>query len=169
MKLDNVIIKLLVIPELIVAAVAVVVAEAVRNLAHRSSSAAKDITQLIHESVGKTENGSKIADRSSIVLKEIVSSIKKISALNNEISSASSEQANGIGQISRAMNELDRATQNNAEAASVVAKTADEVLSQSSSLQELVMGLTQFASGQAPTFRPMTGPDESPARLLRAS
>ncbi len=129
-----------------------VVADAVRNLAHRSASAAKDITHLIHESVAKTETGTQIADRSSVVLKEIVTSIKKISELNNEIASASTEQANGISQISTAMNELDHATQSNAQAASVVAQTSDVVSTQAMVLDDLVQGLGHFIEGKKSFF-----------------
>lgn len=94
-----------------------VVAEAVRTLAQRSASSAKDITSLIKESVSQIDKGSDVADRSGTVLTNIVTSIKKVSDLNNEIAAASSEQTTGIQQISKAMNQLDQASQANAASA----------------------------------------------------
>ncbi|MBC7740969.1 MAG: chemotaxis protein [Bdellovibrionaceae bacterium] len=119
-----------------------VVAEAVRNLALRSASAAKDISKLIKESVIKTENGVDIADASGLVLKEIVSSVKKVAELNNEIAAASQQQSNGLSQISKAMNQLDGVTQGNA-------ATAEQASGQAVNLQSLVIELTTVIEGQA--------------------
>jgi methyl-accepting chemotaxis protein len=124
-----------------------VVAEAVRNLAQRSAVAAKDITVLIKDSVEKAESGSKIADSSGEVLKNIVTSVKKVSDLNTEIASASQEQSTGIGQISKAMNQLDQATQTNAASAEEVAASSEEMSSQADALQKMVADLTEIVEG----------------------
>lgn len=124
-----------------------IVAEAVRTLAQKSADAAKEITNLISESVGKTDNGKKIADQSGVILKEIVLSVKKVADLNNEISSASEEQSNGISQISKAMNELDTATQQNASASEEVAASSEEMSSQAVVLQGLVHDLNGLVYG----------------------
>lgn len=124
-----------------------VVAEAVRNLAHRSGSAAKDINVLIKESVEKVGHGGKIADQSGEVLKNIVTSVKKVADLNNEIASASAEQSNGISQISKAMNELDQATQRNAASAEETAASSEEMSAQAIELQGLVNELTKVIEG----------------------
>lgn len=124
-----------------------VVAEAVRNLAQRSASAAKDITVLIKDSVEQISNGSKIADQSGEVLKNIVTSVKKVSDLNNEIASASAEQSNGISQISKAMNELDQATQRNASSAEETAASSEEMSAQAVELQGLVGQLSSVIDG----------------------
>lgn len=143
-----------------------VVAEAVRNLAQRSAAAAKDIADLIKDSVGKIEKGTKIADSSGSVLKNIVSSIRKVSDLNNEIASASAEQANGITQISQAMSELDTATQQNATASSQVAASAQEMLNQASTLQHLVEALNLVVTGSASqqSSKPNSSHDEPRGR-----
>ncbi|MEK6773302.1 MAG: methyl-accepting chemotaxis protein [Bdellovibrionota bacterium] len=124
-----------------------VVAEAVRNLAQRSASAAKDITVLIKDSVEQISHGSKIADQSGEVLKNIVTSVKKVSDLNNEIASASAEQSSGISQISKAMNELDQATQRNASSAEETAASSEEMSTQAVELQGLVGELSQVIDG----------------------
>ncbi len=124
-----------------------VVAEAVRNLAQRSASAAKDITVLIKDSVEQISHGSKIADQSGEVLKNIVTSVKKVSDLNNEIASASAEQSSGISQISKAMNELDQATQRNAASAEETAASSEEMSAQAIELQGLVGELSVVIDG----------------------
>ncbi len=126
-----------------------VVAEAVRSLAQRSASAAKDITVLIQESVSQIEKGSRTADQSGAVLKGIVVQVKKVADLNQEIASASIEQANGIGQISKAMNELDTSTQANASASEEVAASAEEMSSQADLLRSLVGELSVVVDGRS--------------------
>lgn len=111
-----------------------VVAEAVRSLAQRSASSAKDISSLIKESVGQVQHGSDIADRSGVVLNEIVISIKKVSELNSEIAAANVEQTTGIEQISRAMNQLDQAGQSNAASAEEIAAAAEVMFDESKSM-----------------------------------
>ncbi len=108
-----------------------VVAEAVRTLAQRSASSAKDISSLIKESVQRIEHGSKIADQSGTVLNKIVASIKKVSELNQEIASANAEQATGIEQIGKAMNQLDQAGQSNAASAEEIAAASEVMLEES--------------------------------------
>lgn len=124
-----------------------VVAEAVRALAQRSAVAAKDITSLIGHNVEQTEDGSKIASRSGEVLHEIVTSVIRVSDLNNEISVASQEQAAGLEQISKAMNQLDQATQGNAASSEEVAASSEEMSSQAVNLSGLVGELRELISG----------------------
>ncbi len=125
-----------------------VVAEAVRSLAQRSASAAKDINELIKDSVAKIDRGTKVAGTSAVVLRDIVTSVKKVADLNNEISSASHEQAAGISQISKAMNELDTSTQRNASASQEVALSSDKMAKQSDRLRQLVGDLQTIVTGQ---------------------
>ena len=126
-----------------------VVAEAVRSLAARSASAAKDITSLIKESVVKIDRGSKIADESSIALKNILGAVRKVSELNQQIASASQEQSTGITQISRAMNDLDQSTQRNAASAEEVAASAEQMSAQAMALQGEVQNLRALVDGRS--------------------
>lgn len=125
-----------------------VVAEAVRSLAQRSAVAAKDISTLIKENVEKSEQGSRIADSSSAVLKEILASVKKVADLNGEIATGSSEQAHGLEQISKAMNQLDQATQGNAASSEEVAASSDSMAQQGQILSGLVQELRELVHGQ---------------------
>jgi Methyl-accepting chemotaxis protein len=126
-----------------------VVAEAVRSLAQRSASAAKDITHLIKDSVSQVDEGSRVADSSGEVLANIVNSIKKVSDLNNEIAAASSEQTTGIQQISKAMNQLDQASQSNAASAEEIAATSGEISTLASATQQLTVDLNGVILGGA--------------------
>lgn len=126
-----------------------VVAEAVRNLAGRSSSAAKDITQLIQESVNEIDRGTSIADRSGKALAEVVVSVKKSEDLVSEISAASQEQATGLSEVSKAMNQLDQTTQRNASTSEETAAAADQMSQQSQALQQLVCDLTDIVRANA--------------------
>lgn len=125
-----------------------VVAEAVRNLAHKSSAAAKDINALIRENVEKSETGAKIADGSGTVLKEILFSVKKVADLNVEIASGSQEQSSGLEQISSAMNQLDQATQTNAASAEEVSASSDQMFQQADHLKNLSENLQSLLTGR---------------------
>jgi methyl-accepting chemotaxis protein len=124
-----------------------VVAEAVRNLAQRSATAAKEISGLIRENVAKIETGTKQADKSGAVLKEILTSVRKVADISNEIASASQEQSTGLGQISKAMNELDQATQRNAATSEQVAASSDEMSHQATALNSVVNELNAIIFG----------------------
>nr|BFD62893.1 hypothetical protein BdHM001_15740 [Bdellovibrio sp. HM001] len=124
-----------------------VVAEAVRALAQRSASAAKDINTLIKDSVEKVDRGSQIADRSGDVLNTIVNSVKKVSDLNNEIAAASSEQTTGIQQISKAMNQLDQGSQANAASSEEIAASSEEISAQALQMQSMVVNLNEVIAG----------------------
>ncbi|QLY26783.1 methyl-accepting chemotaxis protein [Bdellovibrio sp. KM01] len=124
-----------------------VVAEAVRALAQRSASSAKDISSLIKESVSQIERGSEIADQSGTVLANIVNSIKKVSDLNNEIAAASGEQTTGIQQISKAMNQLDQASQSNAASSEEIAATGAEINGLATTAQGLTVELNKLVLG----------------------
>lgn len=124
-----------------------VVAEAVRALAQRSASAAKDITHLIKESVAQVDEGSRIAGQSGTVLNNIVTSVKKVADLNTEISTASTEQTAGIQQISKAMNQLDQASQSNAASAEEIAATSGEINTLATTTQSLTVELNNVIHG----------------------
>jgi len=90
-----------------------VVANEVRSLAGRSAESAKQIKELINDSVIKVENGTQLVNQSADSLKTITESVKKISDIVGEISQSSIEQANGIEQINQAISQIDEVTQQN--------------------------------------------------------
>ncbi|AFY02125.1 methyl-accepting chemotaxis protein [Bdellovibrio bacteriovorus] len=124
-----------------------VVAEAVRTLAQKSASAAKDINVLINDSIEKVQRGSQKAESSNSNLKEIVESVRKVSHLNGEISSASNEQSTGIQQISKAMNSLDQSIQTNAASAEEISATVQEILNQALVMKKVVTEMNSVVHG----------------------
>jgi methyl-accepting chemotaxis protein len=91
-----------------------VVATEVRTLAGRSATAAREIKELIKDSVQKVEDGSVFVTRSGQTLEQIVASVKKVSDIVAEIAAASREQASGIAQVNSAVLQMDELTQQNA-------------------------------------------------------
>src|SRR3974390_1609680 len=114
-----------------------VVASEVRNLAQRSASAAKEIKDLIHDSVDKVEEGSRLVSESGRHLHEIVASVKKVSDVVGEISNASQEQAASADEISRAVMQMDESTQQNAAMVEEANAAAASMNDQATRLSEL--------------------------------
>jgi methyl-accepting chemotaxis protein len=115
-----------------------VVAAEVRSLAQRSAQAAKEIKNLIGESVNKVEAGTRLVDDAGRTMSDIVAQVQKVSDLIGEISSASLEQTSGIGQIGDAVQQLDQVTQQNAALVEESAAAAESLKHQAASLAQTV-------------------------------
>jgi len=115
-----------------------VVATEVRNLAHRSASAAKDIKQLITDSVEKVGTGSALVNEAGTTMTEIVSSVRRVTQIMGEISSAGREQELGIEQINTAVAEMDTVTQQNAALVEEAAAASQAMQEQAVKLAEMV-------------------------------
>ncbi|MEK2689781.1 methyl-accepting chemotaxis protein [Bdellovibrio sp. GT3] len=126
-----------------------VVAEAVRALSQRSATAAKDIGDLIRSSVDRISQSNTQADRSADVLAEILIAVKKVSEINQEIASASTEQSNGVTQISKALNQLDQTTQINAASSEEAAASSEELAAQAESLAHVIQTLVTAIKGSS--------------------
>jgi methyl-accepting chemotaxis protein len=125
-----------------------VVATEVRNLAQRSASAAKEIKDLINDSVDKVKVGSELVDESGKTLSEIMESVKKVTDIVAEIAAASEEQSAGIEQVNNAVSQMDNVTQQNAalvEEASAASKSMEQ---QSATLVSQI-GYFRTADGSA--------------------
>ncbi|MGQ9659522.1 MAG: methyl-accepting chemotaxis protein [Thermochromatium sp.] len=120
-----------------------VVAAEVRNLAQRSAQAAKEIKELITDSVNKIEGGAELALQAGTTMSEILDSFRQVTILVDEISGASREQSLGIEQVTKAITQMDEAVQQNAalveQAAAAAASLEDQtrVLSQAVSIFKL--------------------------------
>jgi methyl-accepting chemotaxis protein len=115
-----------------------VVASEIRNLAQRTKQSAKEITELIEDSAGKTLRGVTLAQDSSKKLGEIISSVKKVADLMDEVSAAAQEQVSGINQVNTAMSQIDQTTQQNASLVEETASAAEQLASQAKELMALV-------------------------------
>lgn len=136
-----------------------VVATEVRNLAQRSASAAKEIKELISDSVARVEEGAKYVDESGDALKQIMEAIDRVSAIVSDIASASREQAIGIEQVNTAVNSMDEGTQQNAALVEEVASASASMADQAARLRELV---NQFKVNSS-----MDEDDENPVKLKK--
>jgi methyl-accepting chemotaxis protein len=115
-----------------------VVAGEVRNLAQRSAQAAREIKQLISDSVQKVDSGSRQVTEAGQTMRDIVDQVKRVADLIGEITSATLEQDSGIGQVNTAVNELDQMTQQNAALVEQSAAAAESLKMQATRLAQAV-------------------------------
>ncbi len=153
-----------------------VVATEVRNLAQRSAAAAKEIKELISDSVGKVESGSKLVDEAGRTMEEIVASVKRVTDIMAEIAAASIEQSSGIEQVNQAITQMDEVTQQNAALVEEAAAAAESLEEQAQMLSQAVsvFKVTESAGsggGQWDGSAERRGPDRAKnvARLPKAA
>ena len=115
-----------------------VVASEVRNLAGRSATAAKEIKDLIEDSVKRVENGAKLVNESGDTLNDIVTQVKKVTNIVSEISGASQEQSEGISLVNSAITNLDETTQQNAVLVEQASAASQSTTTQTDNLIELI-------------------------------
>ena len=116
-----------------------VVAAEVRNLAQRSAGAAKEIKELIGDSVQKVSTGAELVDQAGVTMTEIVNSVRRVTDIMGEIQAASQEQTAGIENINRAIAQMDESTQQNA-------ALVEEAAAASQSMQDQANALAQAVS-----------------------
>jgi len=128
-----------------------VVASEVRTLAQRSSAAAKEIKLLIDDSVAKVDTGARLVDNAGATMDEVVESVRRVTDIMGEISSASTEQSAGIEQINTAVTQMDQVTQQNASLVEEAAAAAESLQEQAGKLSRLVSVFK--LGGEAPAAR----------------
>ncbi len=124
-----------------------VVASEVRSLAGRSATAAKEIKDLIRDSVKKVEDGSVLVTQSGQTLEQIVGSVKKVSSIVAEIAAASREQSSGIEQVNRAVMQMDELTQQNASLVEEATASSQAMSEQARELDEMMSRYRVAAAG----------------------
>ena len=115
-----------------------VVAAEVRALAQRSAAAAKEIKELIHNTVDQVGEGTQLVNEAGNSMQGIVVGIQQVTEIINEISVASHEQATGIDQVNRAIIQMEDVTQQNAALVEEAAAAAESMREQAEALSELV-------------------------------
>ena len=133
-----------------------VVASEVRSLAGRSATAAKEIKDLIQDSVKKVEDGSVLVTQSGQTLEQIVASVKKVSDIVAEIAAASREQSSGIEQVNRAVVQMDEMTQQNAALVEEATAASQSMAGQARELNQMMSRyrLSEGQSAAAPDITP---------------
>jgi methyl-accepting chemotaxis protein len=125
-----------------------VVATEVRNLAHRSAAAAKEIKILINDSVEQVGQGGKLVRQAGAAMTEVVDTVRSVTDIVSEISAASAEQSTGIEEINRAITQMDEVTQQNAALVEEAAAASQSLQEQADKLASVV-GAFKLAQGQA--------------------
>ena len=127
-----------------------VVASEVGNLAQRSSVAAREIKELINDSVKKTAEGSRQVKEAGETMHEIVDSVKRVSTIIGEIASASNEQSAGIAQVNEAVIRMDDVTQQNTALVEEAAAAAESLMDHANELATAVSVfiVEEHAAGQ---------------------
>ena len=138
-----------------------VVAGEVRNLAQRSAGAAKEIKDLIRDSVEKVNAGTNLVNESGKTLEDIVSSVKRVTDMIEEISIAAQEQSSGIEQVNSAVAQMDEMTQQNAALVEEATAAGEAMAEQSRGMMKLMdfftlshsAGMmTGFVNSSEPTY-----------------
>ena len=114
------------------------VASEVRSLAQRSSSAAKEIKDLINASVQKIHDGSSLANEAGRTMAEVTQAVARVTDIMGEIAAASTEQRRGIEQVDQAITQMDDVTQQNAALVEEAAAASKSLEDQGQQLKQAV-------------------------------
>jgi len=115
-----------------------VVAAEVRNLARRSANAAREIKTLIQDSVGKVAAGTDLVNASGESLRNILDSVREVSAFVEDITNASQEQSTGVSSVNDAIAQMNTMTQQNAALVEEVAASADSLTERARDMENQV-------------------------------
>ncbi|GEO83922.1 MULTISPECIES: methyl-accepting chemotaxis protein [Alphaproteobacteria] len=124
-----------------------VVAQEVRELAQRSSAAARDISQLINTSTTDVADGVALVLKTGESLHKIEGNIDTINDHIGSIANASREQSQRLGEINASVNDLDQVTQQNA---AMVEETTAAAFALASEADGLTEQVSSFSIGQRP-------------------
>ena len=143
-----------------------VVAGEVRTLAQRSSTAAKEIKELIDASVTTVRTGSAQAESVGATMNEIQQAVKQVSDIIGEIAAATGEQSRGIEQVNQAVGQMDQVTQQNAALVEEAAAAAHSLDEQAARLLDTV-AMFRLAAGHDAAM-PSKAPAAARAQLAAA-
>jgi methyl-accepting chemotaxis protein len=142
-----------------------VVASEVRNLAQRSAAAAKEIKTLIGDSVDKVAEGSALVAQAGATMDEVVASVRRVTDIMAEITSASQEQSAGIAQVNNTILAMDETTQQNAALVEEAAAAASQMQDQAAGLARVVSVFKMDQPARSPSVRAVS--TAKPAQTLR--
>lgn len=139
-----------------------VVASEVRQLAGRSASAAKEIKELIEDSVSKVRDGTGLVTKAGDELKEIVASVTELTDIVGQISVATNEQAIGLDQINQSLVHMDSMTQQNASLVQEATKTSSSMSAQANVMSTRIAYFSGGTTGGNTEMTSQPEPGELP-------
>ncbi|WP_246392256.1 methyl-accepting chemotaxis protein [Paraburkholderia youngii] len=146
-----------------------VVASEVRSLAQRSSSAAKEIKDLINASVQKIQNGSSLANEAGKTMAEVTQAVARVTDIMGEIAAASTEQSRGIEQVNQAITQMDEVTQQNAALVEEAAAASKSLEDQGRQLNQAVSFFRLDSQAAAHATGGAAAPASVPVARLRTA
>lgn len=151
-----------------------VVADAVRNLAQRSATAAKDTAAKIDQAIERSRQGMVVNDRVAETLRAISEKVRGVDEKIVEIANASKEQSTGVEQVCQAVHHMDAVTQGNAASAEESAAAAQDLNGQAGALRRVVadlvaiVGSSSDTATEPPQDPPASDPDGGSRDVSRA-
>ncbi|MBC7453212.1 MAG: MCP four helix bundle domain-containing protein [Massilia sp.] len=142
-----------------------VVASEVRSLAQRSAGAAKEIKDLIGDSVGQVNIGTALVRQAGTTMGEVVDSVARVHHIMSEITSASQEQRGGIDQVNEAIAQMDQVTQQNAALVEQAAAAAASLQDQADALASVAGGFKLVAGAPGGRQQPEAATHDTRLRL----
>lgn len=115
-----------------------VVAGEVRNLAEKSSQAAKETSNMILNSAESVKNGMKIAGETSQAMDAIYKDFDESNRLIREITKAGEEQVTYIEEVTSKVDRISAVVQTNSATAEETAASVEELSGQAQSLKTLI-------------------------------
>lgn len=112
-----------------------VVAEEVSSLANKSSMAAKDITELIENSIRLVKEGTVLSSDTKQALVKGVSGAHKSTELVERIAESAGQQVQALHQLTAGMKQISEVVQTNATMAEKSASSAEELYTQAEDLK----------------------------------
>lgn len=125
-----------------------VVAEEVRSLAAKSAAAAAETAELIEESIGKVDAGSKIADDTAQAMETIANVVQQSEVIINGIAESSNYQATAVAQVEQAVTQVSQVVQTNSATSEQCAAASEELSNQASKMREM-LSIYNLGSGSA--------------------
>ena len=112
-----------------------VVAEEVQSLANKSSASAKDITELIENSIRMIKHGTSLTAETTSALGDVVIGAKQATDLIEQIADSAMQQSQSLHQLQAGMEQIAGVVQTNASTAEKSAASAKELQNQSEELK----------------------------------
>ncbi len=118
-----------------------VVADEVRNLAQRAAMSARETSGKIESALSKTAHGALLTEKVAHSLQEIVSKVRQVDELADQVATSSKEQTQGVQQLNDTVRQMDKVTQDNAATAEETSSASEQLNAQAKTLKETVSAL----------------------------